>query len=134
MPGNDEIARLAASFNGMAREIAEREEHISHLAYTDPLTGLPNRLQFQEKAASHLEAARARGARLALLCLDLDDFKSVNDTMGHSAGDTLLRVVAERIRRYSREHFVARLGGDEFAVLHDFEGPAAHGRGIRPAD
>ncbi len=123
--GGDEIARLAGRFNAMASEIEEREKHITLLAYSDVLTGLPNRVKFQEVAEERLAGPIDQIEKLALLCLDLDDFKSVNDTLGHSAGDGLLRAITGRIVRHSKDAFVARLGGDEFVVLLDHGGDPA---------
>ncbi|UFN48730.1 EAL domain-containing protein [Roseomonas sp. OT10] len=98
-------------------ERQQAEERIAHLAYHDQLTGLPNRIMFGERLREAVARA-ARGEGCALLCLDLDHFKEVNDTLGHPLGDALLRAVTERLRRCVREtDTVARLGGDEFAVL-----------------
>ena len=95
------------------RHLAQIEE----LAYTDPLTALPNRRRFEEKMESALWQARLDGGAVALLFLDLDGFKSVNDALGHAAGDELLQVVADRLRaRLRRGDLLARLGGDEFLV------------------
>ena len=101
-------------------DVTERrraEARIAHQAQHDPLTGLPNRALF----GTRLEAALARaagGEAAALLCLDLDRFKAVNDTLGHGAGDALLRAVAGRLLAQAREgDTVARLGGDEFAII-----------------
>jgi diguanylate cyclase (GGDEF)-like protein/PAS domain S-box-containing protein len=96
----------------------EAELALQHMAYHDTLTGLPNRAMFEQ----HLDLALARARRsersVAVLFMDLDGFKEVNDAMGHSAGDELLCAVAERLRRATREtDLVARLGGDEFLVL-----------------
>src|SRR5919206_391977 len=94
------------------------EERVRGLALRDPLTGLPNRRMLRELLARELAQAGRDGNRLALLLVDLDDFKQVNDTLGHSAGDALLLEVARRLRAGVREgDHVARLGGDEFAVL-----------------
>jgi diguanylate cyclase (GGDEF)-like protein/PAS domain S-box-containing protein len=98
-------------------EKREAEATIAHLARHDALTGLPNRLLFRETLDRTLAHARM-GQLLALHCLDLDQFKDVNDTLGHPVGDGLLRAVAERLEDSLREtDFVARLGGDEFAVV-----------------
>jgi diguanylate cyclase (GGDEF)-like protein len=101
-------------------DITERrrsEARIDFLARHDPLTLLPNRLLFQERLEQALALA-ARGRGFALLCLDLDKFKMVNDTLGHPIGDRLLRAVADRLREVVREtDTIARLGGDEFAIL-----------------
>jgi diguanylate cyclase (GGDEF)-like protein len=89
-----------------------------HLAEHDALTGMPNRRLFDELAASRLAEARRHKGRLALLAIDLDGFKAVNDLHGHAAGDVVLKTAAERISSMLRESDVmARLGGDEFAVL-----------------
>jgi diguanylate cyclase (GGDEF)-like protein len=90
---------------------------ISHMALHDGLTNLPNRLFFQEQMESRL-GHLGRDQKFAVLCFDLDRFKSVNDTLGHAFGDRLLRQVAERMRKCLREgDTLARLGGDEFAIL-----------------
>ena len=95
----------------------EAEARIAHLAYNDALTGLPNRVQFRERLEHELAFVK-RGSRLALLYLDLDHFKGVNDTLGHSVGDQLLQAVAARLNMHVRESdIVARLGGDEFALV-----------------
>ncbi len=101
-------------------DVTERrraDAQITHMARHDALTGLPNRLTFAERMDRALAYA-VRGQGCALLCLDLDHFKTVNDTLGHPAGDVLLRSVAERLLNCVREvDTVTRLGGDEFAVL-----------------
>jgi diguanylate cyclase (GGDEF)-like protein len=100
-------------------EIRRSEERIVYLARHDPLTGLPNRRLFRERLDQAL-ARVARGECFAVLCLDLDHFKNVNDTFGHDVGDSLLRMVAERLQSCVREvDIVARLGGDEFAILQE---------------
>jgi diguanylate cyclase (GGDEF)-like protein/PAS domain S-box-containing protein len=105
----------------ICRDITERKAsaaRIHHLAHHDSLTGVPNRVLFQERLRDALAQARRRKTTLALLLLDLDKFKEVNDTLGHHVGDQLLRAVARRLERCVREtDIVARLGGDEFAVL-----------------
>jgi diguanylate cyclase (GGDEF)-like protein/PAS domain S-box-containing protein len=93
------------------------EERIQFLAYYDALTGLPNRTLLQDRLAKALAAARRYKHKVALLFLDLDRFKDVNDSLGHSVGDLLLQEVAERLRKWGREQdTVARLGGDEFLI------------------
>ncbi|MBS0479163.1 MAG: EAL domain-containing protein [Proteobacteria bacterium] len=115
--GNDELARLADSFNRMATDIAERERRITHLAFNDTLTGLPNRAHFLEHVERELKLAERNGETVSVMILDLDDFKSVNDTLGHPVGDEVLRRVAERIDADLAQSFVARLGGDEFVIV-----------------
>ena len=106
---------------GLTRDItSEREagERIEQLAHYDTLTGLPNRFQFRELAAAAVASAKRSGSALALMFLDLDRFKYVNDTLGHEAGDQLLLDVAGRIRAAVRSgDVVARQSGDEFLVL-----------------
>jgi diguanylate cyclase (GGDEF)-like protein len=116
--GSDELARLATSFNEMVGKIAEREQRITQLAFNDVLTGLPNRTMFHQQLEQLFEATEG-GALFALHCLDLDQFKVINDTLGHPAGDALLVEAAKRLRYAARGHFVGRLGGDEFVVLQN---------------
>jgi diguanylate cyclase (GGDEF)-like protein len=101
-------------------EITERkrsEAKIAHLAHHDVLTGLPNRVAFNECLASTLEQAKRSGEQFALLCLDLDRFKYVNDLFGHAVGDALLCEVAKRLKAAIGAAFLARIGGDEFTVI-----------------
>jgi diguanylate cyclase len=103
------------------RDISERkdaEERIRHMAHHDALTGLPNRRMFGDRLHQSLARAKRDGTTVAVLCLDLDRFKHVNDLGGHAAGDELLRQVAQRLNDSVRtEDTVARLGGDEFAII-----------------
>ncbi|CAH2602453.1 EAL domain-containing protein [Rhodovastum atsumiense] len=105
---------------GVIIDVTERREaeaHIAHLARHDPLTGLPNRALFHERLEEALARAQ-RGEGFAVLLIDLDRFKEVNDTLGHPVGDALLRAVTARLRTELREtDTLARLGGDEFAVI-----------------
>ena len=115
------------SWVALYEDITERrrvEARISHMARHDALTGLPNRLLFREKMAEGLTRVAAHRERLALLCLDLDNFKAVNDTLGHPIGDRLLEAVASRLVAAVRAgDTVARLGGDEFAILQYVDDP-----------
>jgi diguanylate cyclase len=96
----------------------QAEQHIRFLAHHDTLTGIPNRSTFNKKLDQEIEACLDRGGRLAVLCLDLDRFKEVNDLFGHAAGDTTLQSVAKRIAGVlDEDQVLARLSGDEFAVL-----------------
>lgn len=141
LDANGDVARLF----GTVQDITERrctEQRIRHLAYYDSVTGLPNRMLLKEQVRQTLAAAARHGRAAALLFLDLDHFKRINDTLGHSAGDELLRLVAERLATNVRESdyvavqpsdgpegsdvngydnpgsaTVARLGGDEFVIL-----------------
>lgn len=93
------------------------EERVQFLAYYDALTGLPNRALLRDRLAKALAAARRHKDKIALLFLDLDRFKDINDSLGHSVGDLLLQEVAERLKKWGREQdTVARLGGDEFLI------------------
>jgi diguanylate cyclase len=101
-------------------ELRGREEQLRHLAFHDPLTGLANRALFQDRV-EHALAKQPRNTQLiGILFIDLDGFKSVNDRLGHSAGDSLLIAVARRLLGCARRgDTIARLGGDEFAILLD---------------
>lgn len=106
---------------GVARDVTalvQAEEKLRFLAHHDPLTGLSNRLLFNDRLDSALRAARRHQSSLALLFLDINDFKHINDTHGHAVGDCVLRTIARRLERCVREtDTVARMGGDEFTVL-----------------
>jgi diguanylate cyclase (GGDEF)-like protein len=134
--GAAEIDTLAQSINAMAdqvvaaetelrahqaeleKHVAERTRQLHHLAHHDPLTQLPNRRQLSARLGGALSRASNTGQQLALLFVDLDNFKSINDTLGHNFGDRVLQLVAERLRSAAGPRSVlARLGGDEFTVL-----------------
>jgi diguanylate cyclase (GGDEF)-like protein len=134
--GSAEIDELAESFNTMAdriaqgeadlraqqaeleRHVAERTQQLHHLAHHDPLTQLPNRRQLAGRLAGALARARQTGRRVALLFVDMDNFKSLNDTLGHNFGDRVLQGIAARLQAAAGPNsLVARLGGDEFTLL-----------------
>ena len=109
-----------ALLEGTVEDITDRklaEERVQFLAYYDALTGLPNRALLQDRLETALAGARRRNERVALLFLDLDRFKVINDSLGHSVGDLLLQEVAARLRKCARnQDTVARIGGDEFLI------------------
>ncbi|MGH8259441.1 MAG: diguanylate cyclase domain-containing protein, partial [Steroidobacteraceae bacterium] len=99
-------------------QLLEEQQHLDHLAHHDQLTGLPNRLYLAHRLPGAIEQAKAKGTMLAVLFLDLDRFKHINDSRGHETGDKLLKTVAERVRATVRaEDVVVRMGGDEFIVV-----------------
>jgi len=113
--------RHVSGYVGIAYDITERkrsEAYIRHMAHHDELTGLPNRTLLQERAALAIEAARSAGKQLAVMLIDLDRFKQINDSLGHHAGDVVLCAVAARLKHALRtSDTVARMGGDEFVIL-----------------
>jgi diguanylate cyclase (GGDEF)-like protein len=135
--GVRELDVLAISFNKMAEQLQhaqnavqayqieleskvdERTRELNHLAYHDPLTDLPNRRQLFVHLEASIDRARGNNARLALLSIDLDNFKTINDSLGHAFGDRVLQAVSERLRLNGLlgKSFSARLGGDEFTVV-----------------
>ncbi|MCU0494298.1 MAG: sensor domain-containing diguanylate cyclase, partial [Chloroflexaceae bacterium] len=117
----DEAGEHVVGILGAAQDVTERKHHeqqIEQLAYYDALSGLANRRLLHLRTAEALDIAQKRERPFAVLYLDLDRFKAVNDTLGHETGDDLLKQVAERLRTCVRtSDLLARLGGDEFAVL-----------------
>ncbi|PUA98659.1 diguanylate cyclase/phosphodiesterase [Acidovorax sp. 107] len=115
----DEIGNLARSFDHMRVDIGAQQAEIRRLAYWDRLTGLPNRERFRDAVVQAIAASTAPVQPLAVLTLDLDRFKHVNDVLGYAFGDRLLQAVAERLSQQlpSPDDMVARLGGNEFAIL-----------------
>ncbi len=111
------ITGFVGTFTDITQQRANREE-IERLAFNDPLTGLSNRRHFRDNLARQLKSNRRTQQPFALLAMDLDGFKIINDTYGHDAGDTVLSTIAERLKKYLRESaLIGRIGGDEFSVL-----------------
>ncbi|MDB6009431.1 MAG: diguanylate cyclase [Gammaproteobacteria bacterium] len=141
--GIKELDALAISFNRMAESLAdaramtreyqgqlesrvdERTRQLQHLAEHDPLTGLPNRRHLVAHLNASLHRAARNGQRLAVFFLDLDNFKNINDSMGHAFGDLVLKGVAQRLREAAAGGFAARIGGDEFTVVQENAGGRA---------
>jgi diguanylate cyclase (GGDEF)-like protein len=140
--GAREVDELSEAFNRMASEldgaeravrryqtqleerVHERTRQLQHLAGHDPLTNLPNRRHLFEHLSELIAAARRRGERVGVLFLDLDNFKTVNDSLGHEFGDRVLTEIGDRLRLLAGEGgFIARLGGDEFTLAFPFAGP-----------
>lgn len=114
---NDQVSHYVAVFSDISA-IKDSEHELAHLAHHDPLTGLPNRLLFSDRAEQAVASAQLHKRGCALLLLDLDHFKNINDSLGHNVGDELLKGVAERfLGLFAPGITLARLGGDEFAVL-----------------
>ncbi|KAB7766784.1 hypothetical protein CEK69_15450 [Xanthomonas sp. LMG 12462] len=119
---HDEVSELLRAFGRMSEAIARHDRDVRHMAYTDALTGLTNRLAFREALDHRMLSARASQRRLALLFADIDDFKRINDTLGHEAGDEALLQFARRIQLAVEQlggddALLARFGGDEFVIL-----------------
>jgi diguanylate cyclase (GGDEF)-like protein len=119
MPRADEIGALASAFRTMQEGLIARESRIMDLAYRDTLTALPNRALYAERLDQAIEAGARMDSPLAVLLIDLDHFKDVNDSLGHPIGDMLLCEVSARVQSVVRRstETIARLGGDEFAIL-----------------
>ena len=112
------IMRFAIKLQQVHKELQDANQKLLHLAYHDALTDLPNRQLFEDRLTTALAQARRKEQMVALLFLDLDGFKLVNDALGHAVGDRLLQQVAERLRNLVRQgDSVARVGGDEFTLL-----------------
>ena len=153
--GASELDELANAFNYMAAELADAEravktyqaqlEHrveertlqLRHLAEHDPLTNLPNRRQLFQRLNDMLASTGGEGpvaSHIAVLFLDVDNFKTVNDTLGHEFGDRVLTEIGERLRQFAGETgFIARLGGDEFTLVFAYSGDSDRGPATRGA-
>ncbi|HEX4312014.1 MAG TPA: EAL domain-containing protein [Acidobacteriaceae bacterium] len=125
--GSEEIAHLVVGFNTMLSELRQRdrakrdaEARLQHMALIDDLTGLPNRRLLSDRLSQNLAKARRENRMVALLYINLDGFKLVNDSLGHGIGDMLLGRVADRLKsRFRQGDTLARIGGDEFTVILD---------------
>jgi diguanylate cyclase (GGDEF)-like protein len=117
----DGIATDVTDLRRLQLQLTEARDRLAYYAHHDVLTGLPNRLTLSEALERQLAGARRAGSSFAVLFLDLDGFKQVNDAHGHAAGDAVLADVAERLRRAADGALVARMGGDEFVVLASTE-------------
>lgn len=114
-----EITSYVSVFSDIT-PIKQHQESLNFLAHHDPLTGLPNRLMFNDRVEHAFQRCVRQSSQLALMFLDLDDFKYINDTYGHSVGDQVLKISANRLKALLRkEDTVARLGGDEFLILFE---------------
>ncbi|HEX3464374.1 MAG TPA: EAL domain-containing protein [Candidatus Elarobacter sp.] len=117
-PGDRDLVQLMGALVGSAIERGRARARLKHLAYNDQLTALPNRAWFTERLRDELALASEAGTRVAVMFLDLDRFKDINDTLGHALGDRMLRVIGDRLTSVvGSEGLVARMGGDEFIVL-----------------
>ncbi len=118
MMHRDEIGELAETIDLMRQKVGEREDEILKLAYADTLTDLPNRTLFDDRLSTTVALGQRKGDPFAVLMLDMDRFKYINDVLGHESGDAVLKEVAVRLKTVLRDSdTVARLGGDEFALL-----------------
>lgn len=114
---NDEPSHYVGIFNDITQK-KETEDRLQELAYFDVLTGLPNRLLFRDRLGHEIAACRRHESKLAVIFIDLDHFKLINDTQGHLAGDKLLEVVGKRLQVKGRDtDTIARMGGDEFTIV-----------------
>ncbi len=112
------VAERTAELEQRSLQLRESQRQLEQIAYVDPLTGLANRRLFEDEMRERIRTITSSGGCFTLLLIDLDGFKKINDTLGHDAGDALLKVTAQRLVAAVREtDHVARLGGDEFAVV-----------------
>ncbi|MDR3517198.1 MAG: GGDEF domain-containing protein [Azospirillaceae bacterium] len=124
----DEVGELVRGFNFLVARLQENEARLAHIAHHDTLTGLPNRTLFDAQVDQAITHAQQSGTSFALLFIDLDGFKPINDSHGHEIGDSILCQIADRLRQHIRQSdSIARYGGDEFLVLlNDLDDPQAN--------
>ncbi|OAN45685.1 hypothetical protein A6A04_07430 [Paramagnetospirillum marisnigri] len=116
--GGDEVGEVVGAYNRLLDEISQRTEDIHRMAYHDSLTGLPNRRLLEDRIGHAIAVAERQNRSIAVLFADIDNFKVINDTLGHKQGDTLLRMAAERMSAIIRSmDTIARWGGDEFVIV-----------------
>ena len=116
--GASTIARDVTPIKKLQRELVKKNQELQYQAFHDTLTGLPNRLYFQQELEERLQLAKQSSQKFCVCFLDLDGFKRINDTLGHDIGDLLLQAVAERLKTAIRQtDFAARMGGDEFTLI-----------------
>ncbi len=115
---DDEVGHLTTAFNKLLAKLVSSQAKLERMAHHDPLTGLPNRSLLADRMKQALARAQRNGGQIGLLFLDLDDFKPINDTLGHEAGDEALQEIARRLQAVVRQSdTLARVGGDEFVLL-----------------
>ena len=115
---NDEFSVISNKFNDMAKEISKREKDLDNMVHQDILTKIPNRTMFKEKLEYAISRARRQNTKIAVFFIDIDDFKNINDTLGHDIGDKLLIQISSNLVQAMRKNdLLARIGGDEFNVL-----------------
>lgn len=108
-----------------------KEDKLEYMATHDALTGLPNRVLFEDRLTVALTQAEGKGTKLGVVVLDLDNFKAINDVLGHTVGDQLLKQIADRLRnRVRRSDTIARMGGDQFVILLSEMARQEHGRRV----
>ena len=131
-PESPEVDRAAGAFNRMTATVVDSTSRLEHQAFHDTLTALPNRASFMSSFSRALMRAQRTDATVAVLFMDVDRFKHLNDSLGHGIGDQLLSVLSRRLTIAAKDHMVARLGGDEFTIL--IEGNRAESEALSVAE